>query len=59
MVAPDARHPRRSQAEVPLIGLFGRPPLQCGISKAQHLQSTEKKPPVIEGMPLALDEMPC
>src|SRR3954454_5893723 len=29
MLAPDPRHPRRSQAEVPLIGLseFGRPPL--------------------------------
>jgi methyl-accepting chemotaxis protein len=29
MLAPDPRHPRRSQAEIPLIGLseFGRPPL--------------------------------
>src|SRR5271166_1418408 len=29
MVVPDPRHPRRSQAEIPLIGLsgFGRPPL--------------------------------
>jgi hypothetical protein len=29
MFAPDPRHPRRSQAEIPLIGLseFGRPPL--------------------------------
>src|SRR5271166_541389 len=31
MVVPDPRHPRRSQAEIPLIGLseFGRPPLCC------------------------------
>jgi hypothetical protein len=29
ILAPDPRHPRRSQAEIPLIGLseFGRPPL--------------------------------
>jgi high-affinity nickel-transport protein len=29
MVAPDLRHPRRSQAEIPLIDLseFGQPPL--------------------------------
>jgi hypothetical protein len=29
MVAPDTRHSRRSQAEIPLIGLseFGQPPL--------------------------------
>jgi hypothetical protein len=29
MVAPDPRHPRRSQAEIPLIDLseFGQPPL--------------------------------
>jgi hypothetical protein len=29
MLAPDPRHPRRSQAEIPLIGLseLGRPPL--------------------------------
>jgi hypothetical protein len=30
MVAPDLRHPRRSQAEIPLIDLseFGQPPLR-------------------------------
>jgi len=33
MVAPDPRHPRRSQAEFPLIDLseFGRPPL-CAVA---------------------------
>jgi hypothetical protein len=32
MVAPDLRHPRRSQAEIPLIDLseFGQPPLKSG-----------------------------
>src|SRR3954466_6374741 len=32
MVAPDLRHPRRSQAEIPLIDLseFGQPPLTLG-----------------------------
>jgi hypothetical protein len=32
MVAPDLRHPRRSQAEIPLIDLseFGQPPLDLG-----------------------------
>jgi hypothetical protein len=31
MVAPDLRHPRRSQAEIPLIDLseFGQPPLSA------------------------------
>jgi hypothetical protein len=36
MVAPDARHPRRSQAEIPLIDLseFGRPPLIEDLNRA-------------------------
>jgi hypothetical protein len=33
MFAPDPRHPRRSQADLPLIGLseFGRPPLNMDL----------------------------
>ena len=36
MLAPGPRHPRRSQAEIPLIGLsdFGRPALSLGQGKS-------------------------
>jgi hypothetical protein len=40
MVAPDLRHPRRSQAEIPLIDLseFGQPPLTAkSLAEAGHL----------------------
>jgi hypothetical protein len=35
MMAPDPRHPRRSQAETPLIDLseFGQPPLRLSTAK--------------------------
>jgi enoyl-CoA hydratase/carnithine racemase len=38
MVAPDMRHSRRSQAEIPLIGLseFGQPPL-IGAARAKEM----------------------
>jgi hypothetical protein len=37
MVAPDLRHPRRSQAEIPLIDLseFGQPPLIIEIYQSE------------------------
>src|SRR3954452_21672450 len=40
MLAPDPRHPRRSQAEVPLIGLseFGRPALTKQINGPSHFR---------------------
>jgi hypothetical protein len=40
MVAPDLRHPRRSQAEIPLIDLseFGQPPLSS-VSFATNMPS--------------------
>jgi hypothetical protein len=42
MVAPDLRHPRRSQAEIPLIDLseFGQPPLTW-ISQTRTYQGGE------------------
>jgi hypothetical protein len=38
MVAPDPRHPRRSQAEFPLIDLsdFGRPPLVAVVDEDRN-----------------------
>src|SRR5271165_3550106 len=43
MVAPDPRHPRRSQAEFPLIDLseFGRPPLSLHRAQAREPQGPE------------------
>jgi hypothetical protein len=40
MVAPDPRHPRRSQADLPLIDLseFGRPPLRGGHTSQKSLK---------------------
>jgi hypothetical protein len=39
MVAPDLRHPRRSQAEIPLIDLseFGQPPLNALSESAREM----------------------
>src|SRR6476660_9034898 len=55
MVAPDLRHPRRSQAEIPLIDLseFGQPPLcsrhayasRCRISVSVTISVIGSAPP--------------